>query len=427
MMFFFSSVAFSQGKGDENALLKIEEPKEEQIDIIMSTLETAKSGQIKIDKSSEELAEEKEKIEQQKTELITNGSGLEAEDPELKKQLKLLEKKQQFIEANEKAIEERIQATERTMALIERKIQIINNENLTLNDIRREDRKIRKALKADEKEKVFTMSQIPLISIEIKGIEKEIAGQKMILELKKEDQGAVKEAIKANEARLDTAQKEIALINERIAFINVQIEIAKDYLSVLWEKRLDIMKNKMFVFKPYAFKLLDAVFLFCLFLCVPIRSIIWRKKTEKNMQKEELSSDPGMPTKIIKWAMLYSAGYFILSFVGYHQLAIYITYRIVLVAVVAFILFLAKRLVNIVFKKILFQGEEGSRERVMMKTFLGIASTLLNWALFFLGVFIVFEILGLRHEAIESAIRIAQKPLFIMGNIKLKNQKKKDM
>jgi len=156
MMFFFSSVAFSQGKGDENALLKIEEPKEEQIDIIMSTLETAKSGQIKIDKSSEELAEEKEKIEQQKTELITNGSGLEAEDPELKKQLKLLEKKQQFIEANEKAIEERIQATERTMALIERKIQIINNENLTLNDIRREDRKIRKALKADEKEKVFS-------------------------------------------------------------------------------------------------------------------------------------------------------------------------------------------------------------------------------------------------------------------------------
>ena len=137
IMFLFTPIVFSQEMGKEETLLKIEEPKEEQIDKIMSTLETAKSGQIKIDKSSEQLAEEKEKIELQKTELITNGAGLETEDPEVKKQLKLLEKKQQFIEANEKAIEERIQATERTMALIERKIQIINSEDLTLDDIRR--------------------------------------------------------------------------------------------------------------------------------------------------------------------------------------------------------------------------------------------------------------------------------------------------
>ncbi|MBU1656770.1 MAG: hypothetical protein KKB12_01230, partial [Candidatus Omnitrophica bacterium] len=114
----FVPAGLSQEGTKAGTSIKTDTVQHEQADKVLSTLETAKSGQVKIERTSEQLAKEKREIEQQKTDLITNGSGSSTEDPAVKKQLKLLEKQQQLIEAKEMAIGERIQATEQAIAVI---------------------------------------------------------------------------------------------------------------------------------------------------------------------------------------------------------------------------------------------------------------------------------------------------------------------
>ena len=423
VLLFFAPVVLSQEEAKTNIATKTDKPQEEEKGTVITTLEAAKSGQIKIEKTSEQLVKEKEEIEKQKAVLVTNGAGSPVETPEAKKQLKFLEQQRQLIEAKEKAIEERIEATEKTIAILEQKIQIIGSGDLTLNDIRLEAKKTRKALSEDQKEKADIVRQIPLINMEAKAVEKELTAQKLLLDLKEKDKNAIKDSIKTNEVRLESARTEIDLMNERVAFINVQIEIEKNYLSVLWEKRLDILQKKLLVAKPYTFNSIDAALLLILFVCLLCISIIRRKSKENGIQEKAQVTYAGFSVKSLKKIFLggaiFSGIYFVLSFSGYHQLIIYLTYRAVLIAVVAVILLGVQRLIKMFFQQIISAGEEGSKERSMIKAFLDMASTLLGWGLFFLGVFLVVEILGLRHEAIEFIIQAAQKPFFTLGNVNL--------
>ncbi|MBU0571689.1 MAG: mechanosensitive ion channel [Candidatus Omnitrophica bacterium] len=419
----FVPAGLSQEGTKAGTSIKTDTVQHEQADKVLSTLETAKSGQVKIERTSEQLAKEKREIEQQKTDLITNGSGSSTEDPAVKKQLKLLEKQQQLIEAKEMAIGERIQATEQAIAVIERKIYIINDEGLTLNDIRRESKQMRKSLRADEKEKASLKSRIPLINMEIRAIEKEIAGQKILRDLKEHDKDAMKDLIKANELRLTDTLAEIDLINERIAFIDVQIEIAKDYLSVLWEKRLDIMKKKMFVPAPYAFDPLDTVLLLVLFVCFLLMSIVKRKAKEGPAQEEAQGARIGFlikPSKrMLSGGMIFSIIYFILSFSGCHQLAIYLTCRVALIITVTLVLLGVQRLIKMLFQKIISTEKEGSKERTMIKTVLDMLGTLLGWGLFFLGGFLVVDMLGMSNEAVDLFIQVVHKPFFTLGDVNI--------
>ncbi|MBF0253331.1 MAG: mechanosensitive ion channel [Candidatus Omnitrophica bacterium] len=395
----YGILAYAQEDTKTSISTKSVSASEVQMDKVIATLETAKNGQIDIGKTAEQLSKEKQEIEQQKNMLVNNVSAVPAEAPEVKKQIKLLEKQQQLIEAKEMAISERIQATEQVMAIIERKIFIINNEDLTLNDIRHEARLIRKAMKADEKERDLLVGQIPLLNMEIKATEKELVGQKMLLELKEEGKPAIKDSIKTNEMRLESVKTELALTDERIAFVNVQIETAKDYLIVLWEKRLDIMEKMLFVPKLYSFSYVDVLMLLFIAAC-----FVFRHKAFK---------------KICFVGIISSAVYFIMSFIGYHKLALYIISRIALIGIVAVILLSFQRLIKILFQKIISFETEGSKEQTMTKTVLAIVRTILGWSLSFFGVFIFVELLGLRHETLDLVLEIIRKPFYVLGEVNI--------
>ena len=421
---FIASAASSQEEPKTNIETKTAAaPQEEPKDAVLTTLEEAKSGQVKIEKTPEQLAEEKIEIETQKAVLVTNGSGTKSETPEVKKQLKLLEQQRQLVEAKEMAIEERIEATEKTIAIIEQKMQIIGNEDLTLREIIYESRVMRKDLSEDEREKASLEEQVPLVNIEIKAIEKELAAQKILLDLKEEDKNATKDSIKMSEVRLESAQMEVSLINERITFIKVQIEIEKDYLNILWEKRLDVLQKTLLKPGAYSFYPIDAVLLLVLFICLLFKITIKRKFEGKEVPKEGQIFYAGISVSVLKKILfvstVFSGFYFVLSFVGYHQLLMYLTYRAGLITAVALVFTGVQRLVKMLFNKIVSSGQEGSKERLMIKAFLDMAATLVGWGLFLVGGFLVVEIMGVRHETIEFVFQAAQKPFFALGNVEL--------
>ena len=422
-LFFFAPVVLSQEEAKPNIPTKTDTAQQGQTDKVLDTLAAAQNGQIKIEKTKEQLAREREAIEQQKIDLVANASGSPSEAPAVREQLRLLEKQQQLIDAKEMAIEERIQATERVIAVIERKINIINREDLNLYDIRRESKEMRKSLGAAEKEKAFLKGRIPLINMEMKAVEKELAGQKMLRDLKEKDKDTIKGSIKANELRLIAAHAEIDLINERIAFVDVQIELAKDYLSVLWEKRLELMKNVMLVPGPYVFGPLDTVLLLVLFACLLFAWNMKRKAKEDGDREGGQVSHIGLlmrpSKKILLWGAALSLIYFILSSAGFQQLAVYLACRAALIAAVALALWGVQRLIKMLFQKIISTGKEGSKERTMIKTVLDILSTLSGWGLFFLGGFLVVDTLGMSSEAVDLFIRVAQKPFFTLGDVNI--------
>lgn len=419
---FLVPLGLGQEESTTNIETKTDNPQEEKIEP-GNTLVAAKSEQIKIGKTSEQLAKEQEEIESKKAVLISNGKGLPSEDPAVKKEIKLLEKQSQFIEAQKMAIEERIQATEKAIALIEAKIHIINSDNLTINDIRRESRKMYKALSEDKKEKAELKAQIPLIDLEIKAIERELVGQKILLEIKEDDKEAIKDLIKANELRLEIAYAEIALVTERISFVDVQIETEKNYISVLAEKRLEVLNKTLFVLRPYSFLPADAALLIVLLAYLLFTIIRKRKIKAGEIQKNREIPYIGFLIKPLKKILLgcavFLGVYFILSFVGYHQLGIYLLNLVVTIGSVILVLVGIQHLITMLFKKILSVEKEGTKERLMLKTFLDMASTLLGWALFFLGLFLIVEIRGVRHEVIDFLIEVTQKPFFVLGNVSL--------
>lgn len=395
----------------------------EEKDKVLSTLEAAKNGQIEIEKTPEQLAREKEEIQIKKTKLIGDKPQAAADDPEIKKQLKVLEKQEQLIEAKELAIQERIEATEQAIAVIEQKIKIINSETLTLNDIVRESRKIRKSLRADKKEKTALKAEIPLIEMEINAIEKEIIAQKILLDLKGGSENLIKDSIEANEIRLEAARTEVDLINERVSFIDVQIETAKNYLAVLMEKRIDILKNKLLVLKPYSYEPFDAALILILLVCLFLISVVKRKISSGEFDKDHIPHHPRIMVRTLKRVLLfgavYASLYFVISFSGYHELAIYLTYRIGLIAALTFVFVSAYHFLKVLFDRIISAEEEGSKERIMIKTTLDILSTVLAWGFFALGVFLLVEILGMRYEVMGMVVESAQKPFFTLGEVKL--------
>ena len=420
---FFVPMVLSQEEPKIIITTSIDDTQEEKANAGARTLVAAKNEQINIEKASEQLDKDQEEIESKKATLISNGSGSSALDSDVKKEIKLLEKQSQFIEAKKMAIEERIQATEKAVALIEAKIYIINSDDLTINEIRRESRKMYKALSEDKKEKADLKANIPLIDLEIKAIEKEIEGQKILLELKEQDREVIRDSIKANAVRLEAAATERALIDERIAFIDVQIETEKNYISVLAEKRLEVLKSELLVLRAYSFHPTDAVLLIVLFAYLLFVIIRKRKINSGEIQEKEIIPYVGFLMKPLKKILLgcavFVGAYFTLSLIGYHQLCVYLFHLVAILGSTILILAGAQRLITMLFKKILSVKKEGTKERIMLKTFLDMASTLLRWALFFLGIFLVVEILGVRHEVIDFLIETARKPFFVLGNVSL--------
>ena len=418
-LFIFVTLCSAQEDRNTNFSSKNGQSLEESTDKVLSILEVAKNKQIKIEKTAEQLAEEKKEIELKKNELVVKKSESLTEDSAIKKQLKLLDQQSQLVEAKAMAIEERIEATEKVMAIIEQKIQLINREDLTLKYVISESRRIRKALIKDQKEKATLIGEIPLIKMEIEAIEKEMVAQKILIELKAKMKNEINDSLKANELRLETAQSEIDLINERISFVDVQIEIEKNYINILWEKRLDILKSQLFLPRKYAVDLLDVASLIFLFIGILFMFLNRHKVIIGENQSEKKISLVDLLKKSVVVIVLYFGGYFIISFGGYHELAKYLTYRIILIIFVTMILMSIYHVMKILFCKIVASGKEGSEERIIIKTFLDIVRTLFGWGFFFGGLFLVVDILGLRYEATGFIVEASQKPFFVLGNVKL--------
>lgn len=416
-VFFLSPLGVAQEE------IKADKTTEAEQDKVLSTLETAKNGQVDIEKTPEQLAKEKEALEAKKAKLAGDIPPEKIEDPDIKKQLKALEKEQQVIEAKELAIQERIEATERAISVFEKKINVINKEDLTFSELNYEFKQIRKSLRSDEKEKALLKTKIPLITIEIDAIEKEIAAHKMLLDLKQEDKDSIRHSIQESEERLEGAQTELALINERMAFIDVQIETERNYLKVVVEKRFHLLKNQLFSRKAYSYDPFDFILLLILLLCLLFISVIRRKVASDSDTKEHLPHHPrvfiSVLRKIVLITAIYSAAYFIVSFTGYHAFAIFFTYRIFIIGLLYFIFRGLYRSMKIAFGRIVSRGEEGSKERIMMKASLEILSTVMAWGFFLLGVFLVVEILGIRYEVAELLVDAAKKPFFTLGSVNL--------
>ncbi|MGB2599274.1 MAG: mechanosensitive ion channel domain-containing protein, partial [Candidatus Omnitrophota bacterium] len=330
--------------------------------------------------------------------------------------------KQDTLTAKELAIEEKIQAYEQVADVIGRKLQIVKSKDLTLKQVRSELKQMRQTLKERKKEKSALKNNIPLIELEIKSIEKEISAQKMLLALKEDNKQPTQEALEANQVKQETIQAQVTHINERISFVDIQIEAAKDYINMLHEKRVSILKNTLLAKGPYSVKLWETSFLAILFGWFLL--FIAAKRKEKHIDAE--ASEPlgkkisiNLLRKGFWWSLVFISVYFILSFSGYHQLAVYLVPRMVFVVIVVFALFLIHHVVDLGAHKIGEKTKIITEQPTAGHAFLDASITLFGWILFIFGILFVTEALGIRYEAATFLGALVQKPFFKLGEVSI--------
>ncbi|MFH1846742.1 MAG: hypothetical protein ABH869_04220, partial [Candidatus Omnitrophota bacterium] len=394
-----ASIVFSQeNNSNEEKVVSAENVKSQAkgAEKMLPTLEKIKDEKEEIDKVSAELAQEKDEIEKEKDEIEKKETGSLRTKKAAKTQLKALEQKQQVIEAREDAIEEKIQAYEQAIAVIARKLYIIDDEDIALQDIRTERKRMNVVLKDGLREKAFLEQKIPLIEMEIRAVEKEISAQKMLVELRGDEDGVIKRSIKANEIRLSGAQSEVELIRERISFVEIQIEIAEDYLEILAQKRWDVLRQRLLIAKPYSLNFNDVITVIMLFVVFLGLSFAARKIRQK--PGAEQNSYTAFWIKVIRnisfVAVAISAGCFGLSLFGYRELSIYLAYRLVFVIILLTVFYLLYKVVHKIMCMVRKEVKHVSQEPLA-------EDILLFCGLVIFGIYLIIEIFGIRKETIQ--------------------------
>ncbi|MBU1084520.1 MAG: hypothetical protein KKG84_05435, partial [Candidatus Omnitrophica bacterium] len=389
---------------------------------VIGVVETAKEGKADVKVAELQIIKEKASLEQEKIELIKNAEkehsksngGGSAENLVIQQKLEVLEKKEAVVAAKENVVTEKIEAYERAAAIIERKLEILNSKDLSLDDIEREYERVNRLLADAKAEKAFLKGKLPLIEMETKAIEKELQTQNILLGLKGDKDNAVSDIIKTRNEHLTVTAKEGELIRERISFVDVQVELIKDYIAALNEKRIEVFRYELLTPRPLSAGMTEgAALLFFAGLLLAV--MFYRPRIREAVLKSGASLAGKLMCKTLT-LFLYSgiglfAGYFIISFLGYHKLAMYVGVRVLLAVVVVAVLAVFHR----VMKRVLHRGEEGDEKHTLMD---GIA-TILGWAMVFFGVFIVTKIAGFEREAMFFLKRAAERPFFVMGEVNI--------
>ncbi len=392
---------------------------------VLSNIKTAKDGKEQLTREVQNLDKEKEAVEKEKVEIgAKSGTGKEvviAGDVVTQEKIHALGQKEATLTAKELAIKQKIQTYEQTVALIERKVQMLGNKDISLIELRNEEKAVQSSLLKLEKKKIFLQKKIPVINLELKATQAEIAAQKSLASLKEGTNGEILETIKINEDELVFINSELFSVKERINFLDVQIELVRDYLSLLSTKRLDVLQRRLFApAKPYTLGLGDGMFMLLLLLSLLSLFIVLKRMT-RSCGKGDISGARRMLLKSMRMGLigggLFLLAYFCTAFLGYHQLSVYLGLRVFVVVVTILALFVAYRIVMLGVRKVFAAMKAASPEQPSSHPFIGVFATFFGWALFLLGIFIVAEISGVKQETISFILEAVQKPFFTLGKV----------
>jgi small-conductance mechanosensitive channel len=398
---------------------------------VQESIETAKSARREITQETKELEEDKKLIEEEKRRLeksgkqssVFFGEGRVVDESVLKQKKEALKRQEEAVKAREQAIREKVQAYEGVVATIESKLKILSKDDLNVVKVDEEIRDVNKRFESYKEEKAGLKDRLPILELEVKALENELSAHKVLLELRTENKEPVADVIGAKKRTLEATREQMAQIKERISFVDIQIDMSRDYLKALRDKRLEVLRTDLFTAKRFEIDNLNVGIPFFL-LVVFILLAFFRKTLRDRITGKNDAFSRKLFARIMNFLIYGGAGavllYFALSVAGYNNLAVFAGKKVLVLGGVLLFMFIIHRFIARGAEYILVKREksgrmeDGTQPREELVHGISVIS---GWVLFFAGVYYAASIAGFQSELVSMILTAVRKPFFSAGDL----------
>ena len=378
--------------------------------------------------SSNEIDLEKKKIERQKDNLEKSLSATEIlptlNSEENKKvileKLETVKKQEEVVSVKEDLVRKKEEAYQKIISLIDQKLLVIRAENMRVRTLNIEISKAQEEISKFNSEKKQILDRIFNVQQEMNLLKQDISAKKTLIGLKEGD-SFVDASIASREERLKLANTTIEQFNKSIELIDIQTSIVDDYIDVLKNKRKERIQKHLLVSKPYSFTRKDKKYGFLLLMCLFLFLLVRRKICPVKDQTKGLR---GACQKIFKFFMLMFetvfVAYYLFSFLGYHDLVIYIGICVLLSVVTLYVFSI---FYNLLYQAIAFlfsKGLEKNKIELHSENPMYAAINGVSWALLAITAgHVVLNIWGFQHDQWHVFLSLIQFSFYRIGSVDL--------
>ena len=320
----------------------------------------------------------------------------------------------------ESLVQNRMQAYEKITELVEQKLAVLKNTNISFEEINQEILKAKSEISQLQVNKSVYLYNMESFKKEIKLLEQNIWAQKIISELK--EQNEEKTATKTSgsqDQRLKMINEQIAQLTKKIELVDVQLNIYVDYLAVIEHKHWEQFKkalltphqNRLPQDNKVVLGILAVVFVLFYFLRRKIADLLTRRFKS------------GKKSFIYTFNLLLVSGLFsfvlfiVVSLMGFHFLAHYVITKIILTIALLGVFLLGYRCLMTGVSLVLFHGLDGESQKDV-PLFVTLKGCI--WFLFIcLAAFVTLSLWGFDQGHYSALKEMFQKAFFSFGNVHL--------
>lgn len=388
-------------------------------------LTAVKNTKEDIEKANERIVQAKEELEKEKKELSKSGA-----DDLVKEKLETIEKKAELIQTAESFVENKIKAHESITRLIERKLEFLDNRKMPAEAFEEEINFIDAQVQKLNKEKQKIQSNLERNDQAMSSLKKHISSHKLLMELKGEEDPALRQTHQAVQERLQAAEQKKILFEEQIKITELQKEIAQDYLSSLRFVRWERLREELLISKRLNFSVKEGFALGLIFLILAF-AVFTRKRVKTFFKNSHYFGSKKIAffySKIIFILWLIFGAYLIAALLGFHVMARYVGGRfldlfILGLAFVAGYKLLKGAVRRFVFKDTKDDLEEEKTQSTISHPYFEVFLILTSWTLFFTFLYFVLQTLELQRDGLDLAISILNYPMATIGEVAISTKR----
>lgn len=393
---------------------------------IVSVLTNGKSTEVEIEEAAIEKKEIEIEKQQLKKELINSNSETKSLRDEGKKdvlleRLETVREREEVVTIKQDLAKKKKQTSEKITGIIEQKLQFMQDESINFAEIGTEILLSQRTLRKLKGEQGQLENQIVNIQQELKLLHQDIAAKTTLSELKVDDE-YIRQSIAIQKERLSLLESKIIQVNKKIELVVIEKNILTDYVIALENSRSVRFHKEMLTRKPFFFTEEIKLKMCGILIVLIFLTYVILFKSGKNFSNFYVAGF-SIQKFILTLLFLGWGGYFvyyILSFVGYHNLSNYAGRRILLSIGAIYAFQFAYRLFYLGLKWFFTKNLDEKESQLQYESPLFALINGLVWMIFAaVTLYGILHIWELKYDQWQIVRGAAQFSVIKVGNIEL--------
>lgn len=394
--------------------------------IVQNAKAEAEVAQKQIQLAKEQIKEEKESLESDAVEASAKSgemTTLETADV-VREKLETLETKEELIETAESLVEEKTQAYESITQMIERKLELLDNRKLPAAAFESEIYRISQDIRRLDSSKETIQRKKYRNKQEIASLEKHLESQRLLIALKGSGEPALEQKLKTVEERRKAALEKQNFLVEQEKLIDLQKEVAGNYMKQLREERWNRLGAEIFLVSSFHMSKKEVEALFVIFFVLLFLSF-FAKRFKHFLKTDHFFGSKKIAFFYSKFLVLMWLGFVAFlgaSFLGFHAFAIFIGQKACYLMVVGLVFCVAYKLFKGVVRRYIFKDtqteiKEEQEQSKIQHPYFELSLTIISWSLLAVFLYLFLQTLELHRDSFDLFLLGLNYPLTTVGDV----------